>query len=85
MDDGISDAFANYAEVCFNAFGDRVKNWITINEAWVVAILGYGHGVFAPGKKSGDLPYIVGHNLLKAHGKAVDVYNRKYRATQKEE
>jgi beta-galactosidase len=79
----ISDAFANYADVCFNAFGDRVKNWITINEAWVVAILGYGHGVFAPGKKSGDLPYIAGHNLLKAHGKAVDVYNRKYRGTQK--
>ena len=81
--DGISDAFANYADVCFNAFGNRVKNWITINEAWVVAILGYGHGVFAPGKKSGDLPYIAGHNLLKAHGKAVDVYNRKYRSTQK--
>jgi beta-galactosidase len=80
---GISDAFAAYADVCFNAFGDRVKNWITINEAWVVAILGYGHGIFAPGKKSGDLPYIAGHNLLKAHGKAVDVYNRKYRASQK--
>jgi beta-galactosidase len=81
--DGISDAFAAYADVCFKAFGDRVKNWITINEAWVVAILGYGHGVFAPGKKSGYLPYIAGHNLLKAHGKAVDIYRKKYQNSQK--
>ncbi len=79
----ISDAFAKYADVCFEAFGDRVKNWITINEAWVVAILGYGHGVFAPGKKSNDLPYLAGHNLLKAHGKAVDIYRKKYQNSQK--
>ena len=45
--DEISDIFCNYADICFDNFGDRVKNWITINEAWVVAILGYGHGVFA--------------------------------------
>ena len=45
----IPAVFADYAEVCFTHFGDRVKNWITINEPWVVAILGYGHGVFAPG------------------------------------
>ena len=54
--DDISEVFAAYAEVCFRHFGDRVKNWITINEAWEVAILGYGHSVFAPGKKSKDLP-----------------------------
>src|SRR5690606_33887392 len=53
LGDNIADLFSKYAEVCFAHFGDRVKNWITINEAWVVAILGYGHGIFAPGKKSG--------------------------------
>ena len=36
----IPDLFAEYAELCFEHFGDRVKNWITINEAWVIAILG---------------------------------------------
>lgn len=80
--DDISDVFAAYAEVCFRHFGDRVKNWITINEAWVVAILGYGHGVFAPGKKSKDLPYRAGHNLLKAHAKAVDIYRKQYQTVQ---
>ncbi len=83
LGDDISDVFAEYADVCFKSFGDRVKNWITINEAWVVAILGYGHGVFAPGKKSNDLPYLVGHNLIKAHAKAVNVYRKQYQTEQK--
>ena len=83
LGEGISDAFAAYADLCFQHFGDRVKNWITINEAWVVAILGYGHGVFAPGIQSKDLPYLAGHNLLKAHAKAVDVYRKKYQSQQK--
>ncbi len=78
----ISDVFAAYANVCFDAFGDRVKHWITINESWVVAILGYGLGVFAPGKKSMDYPYLVGHNLLKAHGKAVACYRHKFQTIQ---
>lgn len=82
LGEGIADAFATYAEVCFQHFGDRVKNWITINEAWVVAILGYGHGVFAPGIQSPDLPYLAGHNLLKAHAKAVQVYRQKYQTQQ---
>lgn len=78
----IAAVFADYAEVCFTHFGDRVKNWITINEAWVVAILGYGHGVFAPGKKSNDLPYVAGHNLLLAHAQAVHVYRTQFQQQQ---
>lgn len=79
----IATVFAEYAEVCFTHFGNRVKNWITINEAWVVAILGYGHGVFAPGKKSNDLPYLAAHNLLLAHAQAVNVYRTKFQKQQK--
>ena len=78
----ISDFFADYADVCFNAFGDRVKNWITINEAWVVAMLGYGQGIFAPGRISNSEPYLAGHNLIKAHAKAVHVYRTKYQTQQ---
>lgn len=79
----ICDAFAEYANVCFAHFGDRVKNWITVNESWVVAILGYGHGVFAPGKVSKDYPYLAAHNLIKAHAKAVKIYRTIYQPNQK--
>ena len=74
----ISTYFEAYASLCFERFGDRVKNWITLNEPWVVAILGYGQGVFAPGRVSKSEPYLAGHNLLLAHGKAVQVYRKKF-------
>jgi beta-glucosidase len=74
----ITKDFAAYAELCFNRFGDRVKNWITLNESWVVAILGYGQGVFAPGRISNSEPYLAAHHLILSHAKAVDVYRKKY-------
>jgi 6-phospho-beta-glucosidase len=42
-------AFAKYAEVCFRAFGDRVKHWITFNETVVFCTLGYLNGAHPPG------------------------------------
>jgi beta-glucosidase len=30
--DQITRDFVNYCKVCFDAFGDRVKYWITLNE-----------------------------------------------------
>jgi len=78
----IADYFAEYADVCFKHFGNRVKNWITINEPWVVAILGYGQGVFAPGRVSKTEPYLAAHNELLAHAKAVKIYREKYQTDQ---
>lgn len=74
----IADDFEAYARICFEAFGDRVKHWITLNEPWVVAILGYGQGVFAPGRISTSEPYVAGHHLLRAHAKAVACYRREF-------
>lgn len=82
LGDEISDLFADYADVCFQYFGDRVKNWITLNEPWVITVLGYGVGLFAPGRVGNKEPYLVGHNLLKAHAKAVQVYRTKYQSIQ---
>nr|GMD90720.1 beta-glucosidase 40 [Ipomoea batatas] len=82
--------FATYAETCFQEFGDRVKQWITINEPHTIAVQGYASGFLAPGRCSGGCPagnsstepYIVGHNLLLAHAAAVNIYKNKYKAKQ---
>jgi beta-glucosidase len=81
--------FENYARVCFKAFGDRVKMWITFNEPFCSAILGYAVGQFAPGRCSdrsksaeGDSstePWIAGHNMLIAHGAAVKAYRNEFK------
>lgn len=74
--------FTAYAECCFSRFGDRVKNWITLNEPWCAAILGYGFGPHAPGHQSSTEPWIAGHHLLLAHAGAVKCYRSKYQSEQ---
>ncbi|QOG04275.1 GH1 family beta-glucosidase [Flavobacterium sp. MDT1-60] len=43
--------FSEYVEVCTKHFGDRVKNWMVINEPSVFTGAGYFLGIHAPGKK----------------------------------
>lgn len=43
--------FKEYVEVCVQYFGDRVKNWMVINEPSVFTGAGYFLGIHAPGKK----------------------------------
>ncbi|MDZ7401707.1 MAG: GH1 family beta-glucosidase [candidate division KSB1 bacterium] len=74
----IADFFVDYADICFSHFGDRVKNWITFNEPWVTAILGFGQGIFAPGRISNSEPYQAGHQMLRSHAKVVELYRTKY-------
>ncbi len=74
----VTDYFTDYARLCFDRFGDRVKNWITFNEPWVISILGYGNGYYAPGRKSHTEPYLAGHHILIAHAKAVKVFREEF-------
>ena len=46
----IRDDFVTYAEFCFWEFGDRVKNWITLNEPHSYVVYGYVYGYHAPGR-----------------------------------
>mmetsp|Transcript_22612 Transcript_22612/g.50153 ORF Transcript_22612/g.50153 Transcript_22612/m.50153 type:complete len:510 (+) Transcript_22612:75-1604(+) len=80
----IVDDFGRYAETCFEAFGDRVKNWITINESWTVAVQGYGDGTKAPGKIVDPAVevYLVAHHNLLAHARAVRIYREKFSVVQ---
>lgn len=43
--------FAEYVELCALRFGDRVKNWMVLNEPMVFTGAGYFLGLHAPGKK----------------------------------
>ncbi|UPK99342.1 hypothetical protein LCI18_010277 [Fusarium solani-melongenae] len=84
--------FEHYARLCYQRFGDRVKNWITFNEPWVVSVKGYWEGCFAPGRSStnpdcdaGDSTtetWIVSHNLILAHARATRLYNKEFRPKQ---
>jgi beta-glucosidase len=67
------DAFATYAEVVARRLGDRVHTWITLNEPWCSAFLGYHTGEHAPGRRDPRLGLAASHTLLLAHGRAVEV------------
>ena len=98
LNPNITNIFNDYADFCFENFGDRVKHWITFNEIQVFAYYGYGQGFNAPGRCSPDVaswcqeiggggnsstePYIVAHHALLSHGLAVQTYRQKYQESQ---
>ncbi|MFJ8647661.1 GH1 family beta-glucosidase [Streptomyces sp. NPDC093546] len=66
-----ADRFAAYAELAAEALGDRVRTWITLNEPWCSAFLGYASGVHAPGRTDPVAALRAAHHLNLGHGKAV--------------
>ncbi len=65
------DAFCEYADAVSRALGDRVKHWITFNEPYVSAFVGYEEGRHAPGHTDLHEALAATHHLLLAHGLAV--------------
>ncbi|XP_061440079.1 cytosolic beta-glucosidase-like [Rhineura floridana] len=81
--DATVKAFDTYAQFCFRIFGDRVKLWITINEPYIIATLGYEKGILAPGiAEPGTGAYQAAHNMIKAHAAAWHSYDRLFRKQQ---
>jgi beta-glucosidase len=70
------EAFAEYVEVVVARLGDRVSRWITQNEPWVIAWLGYGRGEHAPGRRSDRDALAAAHHVLLSHGRALEVIRR---------
>ncbi|MBB2482071.1 beta-glucosidase [Bacillus sp. APMAM] len=68
------DQFVTYAKTLFDAFGSRIPSWITHNEPWCAAFLGYAFGVHAPGHTDWNEALIASHHLLLSHGKVVELY-----------
>jgi len=65
-----TDRFADYCEIVATQFGDRVQNWITLNEPILgLGNCGYQYGVHAPGIADYTIAQKVKFFLLLAHGK----------------
>ncbi|XP_031274806.1 beta-glucosidase 17-like isoform X1 [Pistacia vera] len=90
----IVNDFRDYADFCFQEFGDRVKYWITINEPNLFTCYGYATGILAPGRCSNYIgnctqgnsatePYLVAHHIILSHATAANLYRQKYQAFQK--
>ncbi|KAG8065292.1 hypothetical protein GUJ93_ZPchr0004g40111 [Zizania palustris] len=90
---GIREEFEYYSNVCFKAFGDRVRFWTTFNEPNMNTKLQFMLGVYPPNRCSppfGDCsggdshrePYTAVHNVLLSHAAAVRNYKTNYQAKQ---
>ncbi|VVC43452.1 Hypothetical protein CINCED_3A008145 [Cinara cedri] len=80
--------FEEYARLCFNTYGDRVKYWTTTADIQVIAE-GHGSEHFIPGfqehKFSGILDYIALKNMLVAASKVWHLYRNEFQEKQKGE
>lgn len=63
--------FADYARIVGEAFGDRVADWVTINEPATLALEGYTLDVHSPGTAVWVAGARAAHHLLLGHGLAV--------------
>jgi beta-glucosidase len=75
-DRSIVGAFEEYARICFKELGDLVDQWITINEPFCIAYLGYFHGRHAPGHRDLQKALNAVHHVNLAHGVTVKAYRQ---------
>lgn len=65
----IADRFAEYAEIVVRHLGDRVSDWILLNEPFIFTWLGYYSGLHAPGRRSRADFFRATHTANLAQGK----------------
>ncbi|WP_373682267.1 GH1 family beta-glucosidase [Streptomyces sp. HG99] len=66
-----AERFAEYTAIAADRLGDRVDRWITLNEPFCSAFIGYAAGGHAPGAREGRGALAAAHHLLVGHGLAV--------------
>ncbi|HDR4423149.1 TPA: glycoside hydrolase family 1 protein [Bacillus cereus] len=64
------DAFVTYCEILFERFGDRVKNWLTINEQNMMILHGQAVGTSIVSQKE---LYQQNHHMLLAEAKVTNL------------
>ena len=63
--------FADYAHAVVERLADRVDNWTTFNEPWVMVDGGYVSGAHAPGRRDRWAGPRAAHAVLLSHAAAV--------------
>ncbi|XP_052743317.1 myrosinase 1 isoform X2 [Bicyclus anynana] len=76
--------FGDYARVIFSQYADRVKTWLTINEAIAICDLAFNKGHYAPKIKEPEFaPFLCNKHILLAHATAYRIYDREFRPKYK--
>lgn len=70
----VIDAYARYARICFELFGDRVKKWFTFNEPVVPVEGGYLYDFHYPNVVDFRRAAKVAFGTILAHSKAIKAY-----------
>lgn len=65
-------AFENYCKILFEAYGERVKYWLTINEQNMMVL---ASSAVLSGKKSNQQNYQENHHMLVAQARAIKAYH----------
>jgi beta-glucosidase len=65
-----AERFADYAVIVHRVLGDRVPQWLTLNEPYCSAFVGHLEGRHAPGVKDERVALHAVHHLLLGHGLA---------------
>jgi beta-glucosidase len=78
-----AERFAEYAAIVHAALADRVPMWITSNEPYCSAFIGYSEGRHAPGAKEGHGALAAAHHLLVGHGLAVGAMRAQARGDER--
>ena len=73
-----SDRFADLTNAVVDKLGDRIHDYLTINEPQCAVCAGCESGVQAPGDKLGEKEILKSfHNLMLAHGKSASIIREK--------
>lgn len=72
----VAEAFARYAKVCFERYGDRVKKWFTFNEPIVPVEGGYLYDFHYPTIVDGKKATQVAYHTMIASALAISEYRK---------
>ncbi|WP_347321494.1 glycoside hydrolase family 1 protein [Rossellomorea sp. RS05] len=72
----VAEAFARYAKICFERYGDRVKKWFTFNEPIVPVEGGYLYDFHYPNIVDGKKATQVAYHTMIASALAISEYRK---------